>query len=282
MFSAGNHRRPTKNLCHSEGRNGGAVAANEAGNRQRNWVRRHPWATGLLGLVFVFFALSTIFADDRTASERAGLAVGFVILYSPLLAVTLLITWLIDRHRRRAVAVSPPPSPATGIPDASVGTASSSEAPSPSADFAADEEAVPPPSEPAAAEPFRPISRDDLLAMPPPEFEELCARALLELGYDRIRETGETAEHGTDLTATDAQGRSVVVRCVRNAAGLGVSSTVVQRFIGTIAAEPAVDRGVIVTTTEFTRSAIDLAAQHDVVIIDGDDLIKIVNLIGRN
>ncbi len=39
------------------------------------------------------------------------------------------------------------------------------------------------------------------------------------------------------------------------------------------------DRGIFVTTADYTRQAIDLAKQHDIVLIDGDDLVKIAALV---
>ena len=251
--------------------------------RKRRWVRRHPWATTVLVLVLLFFALSVVFAEDRTVSEKASLSIGVAILYAPVLAVTLFVTWLIDRHGRNRV--QPPVAvPAVDVaspanetwpwtPDSVARPAAPTELPS-----ARVPSSLSGPSVPPAA--FRPLALADLQALPQAEFEQRCVRALTKLGYEQIERTGVSDDLGGELTARDAQGRPVVVRCVRNAPGLGVSSTVIQRFVGLLTADPATERGIVATNTEFTRSALDLARQHDVVLLDGDDLVKILNLLG--
>ena len=40
-----------------------------------------------------------------------------------------------------------------------------------------------------------------------------------------------------------------------------------------------VNRGIFVTTADYSQQAIDLAREHDIVLIDGDDLVKIAALV---
>jgi hypothetical protein len=255
------------------------VSTNGGDARRKRWVRRHPWATALLAVVFVVFALSAVFAEDRTPSERAEVALGLVILYAPLLGVVLLVTWIIDRRARppdpaasafqtAVVEHAIPPYALPGEPPAA--GASGTEA-GPDLDR-------PPP--PAPAEPFRPIDLDDLLAMPATEFAQTCARALQGLGYDRVEATGRAGEFDPAFTAIDPQGRPVAVLCRRNEAGLGIASSLVQGFANSLASHQPTARGAILTNAEFTRSAKDLAARHEIVLIDGDDLVKLLNLLG--
>ena len=82
-----------------------------------------------------------------------------------------------------------------------------------------------------------------------------------------------------DLTATDPQGRSVIVQCKRYT-GDTVGSPTIQTFIGMQTVHHKADRGIVMATAEFSRPAVELALQHDIVLIDGDDIVKVLNLTG--
>ncbi|MGH2534507.1 MAG: restriction endonuclease [Thermomicrobiales bacterium] len=234
---------------------------------RRQWVRRHPWATGL----WIVFALAIvlILAFPGGDASRVDGIIGWLIIATPAALITWGGTAWIDRRakRRTAVATTPAPvaSPTEDVPG----------------DLSAFEETTHhqlPGT--AAAAGFRPVALSDLLAMTPTEFEQLCVRALVRLGYDDVRRTGGAGDLAADIVAQDVQGRSCVVQCKRYAPGSGVGSPVVQTFIGMKAVHHKADRGIIMTTAEFTKPAITLAKQHDIVLIDGDDIVKILNLMG--
>ncbi len=68
------------------------------------------------------------------------------------------------------------------------------------------------------------------------------------------------------------------LRAALLAAGNSVGTPVIQAFIGMKTVQHKVDRGVVMTAAEFSRPAIELARQHDIVLIDGHDIVKMLNL----
>ena len=125
---------------------------------------------------------------------------------------------------------------------------------------------------------LRPIPLSAIQSMDPTEFEQLCVRLLLDLGYSGLRRSDDDGDLSADIVGTDRQGRSVVVECKRYD-GDTVGSPAIESMIGVMATHRA-DRGILMTTAEFPLPAVDLAIRHDLVLIDGNDLVKLLNLTG--
>jgi HJR/Mrr/RecB family endonuclease len=123
------------------------------------------------------------------------------------------------------------------------------------------------------------LSLGDMLEMDPTAFEEFTGRALESLGYTNVRRVGGSGDLAADLTATDPQGRSAIVQCKRYTPGSKVGSPALQAFIGMKEVHHKVDRGIFVTTADYSQEAINLAKAHNIVLIDGDDLVKIAALV---
>lgn len=126
---------------------------------------------------------------------------------------------------------------------------------------------------------FSVISLGDMLTMTPQEFEEFTGEALSAMGYTNVNRVGGSGDLAADLTATDPQGRSAIVQCKRYTPGSKVGSPALQQFIGMKSVHHQADRGIFVTTADYSQQAIDLAKQHQIVLIDGDDLVKIAALV---
>lgn len=123
------------------------------------------------------------------------------------------------------------------------------------------------------------LSLGDMLEMNPTEFEEFTGKALESLGYTNVNRVGGSGDLAADLTATDPQGRSAIVQCKRYTPGSKVGSPALQSFIGMKSIHHKADRGIFVTTADYSQQAIDLAKEHSIVLIDGDDLVKIAALV---
>lgn len=123
------------------------------------------------------------------------------------------------------------------------------------------------------------LTLGDMLEMNPTAFEEFTGKALEALGYKNVVRIGGSGDLGADLTATDPQGRSAIVQCKRYTPGSSVGSPILQAFIGMKTVHHRAERGIFVTTADYSQQAIDLAKQHDIVLIDGDDLVKIAALV---
>lgn len=114
-------------------------------------------------------------------------------------------------------------------------------------------------------------SVDDFLAMTPAEFETAVGEVLRRHGY-RLRRTGGPGDLAADLTGVDGRGVATVVQCKRYAPGHPVGSRDVQLLIAMGMRHHGAERLVLVTTSDFTDPARDLADQHGVELINGEDL----------
>ena len=126
-----------------------------------------------------------------------------------------------------------------------------------------------------------PVTLDALLEMDETEFEQLCVRALIGLGYRDVRRNPEAAGSGqADIIATDPQGRAVAVLSRRYASDSAVGSSALQPFLDQAPGQPGPERAIFMTTSSFTPTAISAAKRNEIVLIDGDDLVKMLNLTG--
>jgi restriction system protein len=112
---------------------------------------------------------------------------------------------------------------------------------------------------------------DDFLEMTPREFETAVGRILGRHGY-RLEVTGGPGDLVADLTGTDPQGRPAIVQCKRYAPEHPVGSRDVQLLIAMGVRHHRAERLVLVTTSNFTDPALDLADQHGVTLISGEEL----------
>lgn len=115
--------------------------------------------------------------------------------------------------------------------------------------------------------------RDD---MTPEEFEHYCAAVLREAKWD-ARVTRASGDQGVDIVA-DKRGARIVVQCKKYAKPVG--NRAVQEIVAAIAHEGA-QRGVVVTTSDYTRAAERLAASNDVLLLHHSELRRIDRLLRR-
>lgn len=109
----------------------------------------------------------------------------------------------------------------------------------------------------------------ELFALTPAQFEDAVGHLLHDLGYRRVHRIGRTGDLTADLTAVDPEGRTVVVQCKRYAPGSKVGSPDIQQFIGMCTVHHQAERGIFVTTSEFSAPARALAERHALELFDG-------------
>jgi restriction system protein len=126
--------------------------------------------------------------------------------------------------------------------------------------------------------PLRIGSVGELLALSPTDFEEAVAQSLRDRGYRDVQRRGGPGDLGVDITCTDPNGERLALQCKRYAPGSLVGSRDLQLFIGMIHTEHNVDRGVYVTTSNYTIPARQLAKRHNINLIDGPTLASILGL----
>jgi hypothetical protein len=107
-----------------------------------------------------------------------------------------------------------------------------------------------------------------LCRLSPADFEHALARLIPHLGYGNVRHTGGAGDLGVDIVCADAYGGLVAVQCKRYAQGNKITSPDIQHFFAMIVHHGA-RHGIYVTTSSFTKSALDLAAARDITAIDG-------------
>jgi HJR/Mrr/RecB family endonuclease len=109
----------------------------------------------------------------------------------------------------------------------------------------------------------------EFLALTPRQFELAVGSLLRDIGYRGVTHVGGSGDLSADLRCRDDKGRSVVVQCKRHAPGISVGSRDMQAFIGMIAVHHRAERGIFVTTSDFTGPAAELAHEHGIDLIDG-------------
>lgn len=120
--------------------------------------------------------------------------------------------------------------------------------------------------------------RQHLLEMTPNGFEEFTAYLLRRLGLDNVRSQGGSGDQGIDgigeLRVSRFMRTRVAYQCKKYQEGSSITPTMVRDFRGAISGR--VDRGIFVTTSNFTKAAREEAQRDNVVPIE---LIDIENLL---
>jgi HJR/Mrr/RecB family endonuclease len=110
------------------------------------------------------------------------------------------------------------------------------------------------------------------LALKPTAFEHAVAELAKGSGVDSAQRVGGSGDLGADVVGWDRRGRKVVIQCKRYAPDHAVGSQDVQRFVGTAMPHHRADVAVLVTTSRFTKPALDYAHQQGVRTVDGEQL----------
>lgn len=115
--------------------------------------------------------------------------------------------------------------------------------------------------------------RSDLYTYDWEEFESLVGSLYADEGYD-TEVTQDTNDEGVDVWARSPT-ETVAIQVKQNSQGNSVGRRVLQQLASAIAKGSA-DRVVVVTSAEFTNTAIDYAAEFgtNMNLIDGDELVR--------
>lgn len=126
---------------------------------------------------------------------------------------------------------------------------------------------------------------DMVMNLEPTEFESLVVSLLLKMGYgygieDAGRVTKATGDGGIDgIIKEDQLGfNNIYIQAKKWAADHKVSRPEIQKFAGALQGEKAT-KGLFITTTEFTKEAVDFAnnlLNSNIVLIDGHQLTKLM------
>ena len=114
------------------------------------------------------------------------------------------------------------------------------------------------------------VGVEALLSLGPDEFEALIADWLTSLGW-YAKQTSRTRDGGIDIVASNPDpiaGGRYLVQCKRYAPGNPVGASAVREFYGVLQDQDAV-RGLFVTTSAFTRDAIEFTSGKRITLLDG-------------
>jgi restriction system protein len=124
-------------------------------------------------------------------------------------------------------------------------------------------------------------SLGDILVLTPRQFEELTGKILATIGFHSVQIVGGSGDLGVDIFACDRYGNKYAVQCKRYAPGNTVGSPAIQTFFGMMV-HHQVEKGIFVTTSTFSRPAVDLAAQRKIRLINGESLIELLQGLQSN
>ena len=120
--------------------------------------------------------------------------------------------------------------------------------------------------------------REQILAMKFGEFEELISQLLPEMGFEMVEVTNLSHDGGIDVRGTLVVGDVVRIKVavqVKKWKG-NIRSPVVQQVRGSLGAH---ERGLIITTSDFSPGAIKEAAQADktpIALMNGEQLVMLL------
>ncbi|NCE78318.1 restriction endonuclease [Turicibacter sp. TS3] len=115
------------------------------------------------------------------------------------------------------------------------------------------------------------ISKESLIKMSPDRFELFVAEVYKRQGYD-VSVTKKSGDGGKDIVMRKG-GRTYFVECKKFSKDR-VSRPTVQKLVG--ACYPSKAIPIFVTTSEFTKEAREEAYRSGVCLVDGDELIRMI------
>lgn len=115
--------------------------------------------------------------------------------------------------------------------------------------------------------------RERLSTMDPYDFEKLIADYFIRRGFINAEVIGRSGDRGVDVLATNVEGEFELIQCKRYRKGSNIGSTPIQRVHSFMRSRNA-SRAWVITTSDFTPEGRDEARITNVLIMNGCDLLK--------
>ena len=110
-------------------------------------------------------------------------------------------------------------------------------------------------------------------------FERAVMKFMQNQGFEVTHHSlARNGDEGVDLRATKGKDLDLVmwaIQCKCYRAGRPVGTDAVRELIGALSAEPSGTRGMLVTSSHFTSGAKELAAQHNIRLLDGPEFAQL-------
>jgi len=119
--------------------------------------------------------------------------------------------------------------------------------------------------------------RINLRTMDPSDFEKLIADYFLKRGFVDAKVIGQACDRGVDILATNTEGELELIQCKRYREGNNIGSTPIQRVDSYMRSRNA-KKAWVVTTSDFTKEGKDEARITHVILVNGKELIKSLEL----
>ena len=112
----------------------------------------------------------------------------------------------------------------------------------------------------------------------PTEFENIVSALLSKMGFNATT-TKPSGDSGIDVIAINEKpivGGKYVVQCKRYATGNNIGEPIIRELFGVMHAENA-NKGILITTSDFTKQAIAFAEDKAIELINGTALLKLLD-----
>ncbi len=119
---------------------------------------------------------------------------------------------------------------------------------------------------------------DSLLKLAPREFEELIRTLLTKMQFNAST-TKISGDGGIDIIAVSEQpivGGRYVIQCKKYTPGNNVGEPIVRELYGAMMHENA-NKGILITTSDFTKQAISFSQNKAIELINGNNIISLLN-----
>lgn len=128
---------------------------------------------------------------------------------------------------------------------------------------------------------YMPPEKDEgkisLYNMDPYDFEKLIADYFVKRGYVKAQTVGGAGDRGVDVLATNLDGKFEFIQCKRYRKGSNIGSTPIQR-VDSMRISRGAEKAWVFTTSDFTPEGVDEARITGVNLVNGDELIKSLDL----
>lgn len=122
------------------------------------------------------------------------------------------------------------------------------------------------------------INLESLYSLDPIEFENIVKALLMKMGFNATT-TKASGDGGVDIVAINEQpiiGGKYVIQCKRYGMGNNIGEPTIRELFGVMHAENA-NKGILITTSDFTKQAVAFAKDKAIELINGYDLQNLFN-----
>ena len=119
---------------------------------------------------------------------------------------------------------------------------------------------------------------ENLLSLEPIDFENLVKTLLIKMGFNAAT-TKTSGDGGIDIIAINEQAivrGKYVIQCKKYATGNNVGEPVIRELYGVMHAENA-NKGILITTSDFSKQAITFSQDKAIELINGSSLLNLLS-----